>query len=350
MRRPSPGLLFALAALVAGCGAVPADDPEPAAQPVVTAPTDAPLAVETEPRFDTIAQANWLTGEAVPAAPVLAVKIDNTSSARPQAGLEAADVVYVQEVEGGVTRLVAVFSTELPDQVGPVRSARTSDIGILGSYGGPALAFTGANAGVLALLRDSPLALAGFDSSRAGYLRDQERRAPYDVLADPAVVLGRVPEASQARDIGFRFGRAPSGGRAVSSASYAWPSSRLTVSWSAEQERWLLTVDDEPVAAAGGGRVGADTVVFQAVPVVPSPFVDIAGARSPEVRPIGAGEVVVLRGGRAWSGSWSRDSVESVTSFVDATGEPLRFERGQTWVVYVAEGESPVLQPGEPSG
>ena len=114
-------------------------------------------------------QASPLTGlPASSGAPVLAVKVDNSPAGRPWTGVEDADVVYVEPVEGGTTRLLAVFSSRLPASVGPVRSARESDVTVLGAYGRPALAFSGS---APELGRD-----AGRRPARRGDARDRGRR------------------------------------------------------------------------------------------------------------------------------------------------------------------------------
>ncbi len=339
-----PGFLAA-AALLAGCGGVlsgPGDAlPE---QPAVTAPADLPVPVASAARVEATTKTNWLTGEDVPDGRVLAVKIDNTTSAHPQAGLSQADVVYVEEVEGGVTRLLTVFQTELPGEVGPVRSARTSDISILGPYASPGFAFSGGNSGVVGQLQDADLSLVSFDTAREGYARSSARSAPYDVMGNAGQLLARVPDAGVAVDIGFRFGPPPAGGRPVSGGSYSWGSAEIDFEWSSAEGRWLQSMDGRASQVAEGGRVGADTVVFQSVPVVPSEYVDVNGSRSPEVRPVGEGAVVVLRDGKAFEGRWSRPGVEDPTVFTSASGEELRFDAGQTWVVYTDEGTGPTLR------
>ena len=346
-RRAAPLLLAGAGAglLLAGCGTVRIGPDRPlSAQPAVTAPADLPGPVASAPRVGAVVKTNWLTGEEVPDSPVLAVKIDNTASARPQAGLSQADVVYVEEVEGGATRLLAVFQTELPGEVGPIRSARTSDIIILGRYASPGFAFSGGNSGVVGELQAADLSLASFDTARGGYARSPARQAPYDVMGNAGQLLGRVPDAGVAVDVGFRFGAAPAGGRPVSGASYAWGSATIDFAWSPGDGRWLQSMDGRPSEAAEGGRLGADTVVLQSVPVIGSAYVDVNGARSPEVRPVGEGAVVVLRDGQAHEGRWSRPGLDDITTFTTAAGEELRFDTGQTWVVYTDEGTGPTLR------
>lgn len=346
-RRARAGLLLALpvtvALTVSACSAV-GGQPEPVVQPSVVAPSAAPVPVASAPRVAAESKVNFLTGEDVPDSPVLAVKIDNTPAAVPQAGLQAADVVYVEEVESGVTRLLSVFQTEIPSQVGPVRSARTSDIEILANYGAVGLAVSGGNSGVMSRVRESPLLLVSLDSSSTGFTRAASRRAPYDVIGDGPALLGRVPAAATARDVGFRFGDPPAGGQPVTGASYSWPGARIDFEYSADSGTWLQSMDGRPGQAAEGGRLAADTVVFQAVPVVPSPYVDVNGARSPEVRPVGEGAVTVLRDGQAYTGTWSRPGSTDPTVFTAADGSELTFAPGQTWVVYMEAGDAPELR------
>ena len=115
--------------------------------------------------------------------------MDNTGSSRPRVGLNQADVVYVEPVEGGLTRLLAIFSTAQATQVGPVRSARGSDVALLANYGAVAFAFSGASAGTLAVVGAGAQKNLVFDASRQGFRRDGGRPAPYDVIGSPSAQL-----------------------------------------------------------------------------------------------------------------------------------------------------------------
>lgn len=339
-------LAVAAGAFLAACGGVlQGPDEEAVDQPVVVAPSDLPVPVASAPRVGATTKTNFLTGEDAPDSQVLTVKIDNSSAARPQAGLTQADVVYVEEVEGGTTRLLVVFQTELPGEIGPIRSARTSDIFILGNYASPAFAFSGGNAGVVGELQAADLSLVSFDTSSGAYSRSGARRAPYNVMGNGGGLLARAPDAGVAVDIGFRFGDAPAGGAPVSGASYSWSGASIDFEWAPAEGRWLQSMGGQPSEAAEGGRIGADTVVFQSVPVVPSQYVDVNGSRSPEVRPIGEGAVTVLRDGLAFEGRWSRPGLDDPTTFTTASGQELTFDTGQTWVVYADEGTGPTLRP-----
>src|SRR5215831_15091955 len=150
---------------------------------------------------------------------VLAVKIDNIVNARPQTGLTHADLVYVLPVEGGLSRFLAVFSSHYPRVIGPVRSAREDDLELLRQFGRPAFAYSGATAALLPYIHRTARIVDLYDGITSGYFRDNNRIAPYNLYAHTRQLLRQAPRASAARDIGFRFGPAPAGGKPTRSAS-----------------------------------------------------------------------------------------------------------------------------------
>ncbi|WP_143677125.1 DUF3048 N-terminal domain-containing protein, partial [Streptomyces scabiei] len=123
---------------------------------------------------------------APPVGSVLAVKIDNVSAARPQTGLDAADIVYAEQVEGGLSRLMAVYATKLPKAVGPVRSARESDLELLRQFDEPTLAFSGAQGKLLPLIDRAPLRAETPEDSHDAYFRGDEKPAPHNLYLRPA--------------------------------------------------------------------------------------------------------------------------------------------------------------------
>ncbi len=276
------------------------------------------------------------TGESVAdaSAPVLAVKIDNVAAARPQTGLGRADIVYVEQVESGLTRLLAVYSSDLPPTVGPVRSARESDIELLRQFGEPALAYSGAQSKLVPVLEASPLHLMPPGEAPGAYSRSADRSAPHNMYLDPRAALREAPDGvSGASDIGFRFGAAPRGGRADTEESVRFPGVRYDFIWSAEYDRWLVSIDGQEATTADNDRLGAPTVVVQRVVVRDSRFKDSGGSVSPYSETVGSGEATVLRGGRAYQARWSRPSAESGTEFTTPEGDPVNFAEGQVWVV-----------------
>ncbi len=143
-----------------------------------------------------------LTGGPVSKNPVVAVKIDNTGGAYPQFGIGSADIIYVEQVEGGLTRLIAIFHTTLPDEVGPARSVRTTDVQLLPSYGDPLLVFSGGKTAILNLLHDSPVTDTSTDS---GYHRTSERNAPYNLIASLPEIVAQHPGKAAVKSNGMTF-------------------------------------------------------------------------------------------------------------------------------------------------
>ena len=275
------------------------------------------------------------TGEPVPSfGPVLAVKIDNLAPARPQTGLTGADIVYVIPVEGGLSRLLAVFSSHVPAVIGPVRSAREDDLELLRQFGRPAFAYSGAQPQLLPVVERARI-VDLYDGRVRGYVRDPRRAAPHNLYARSSQLLAQAPGASKARDIGFRFGPAPSGGRPVTSFSVSYPAASFTFDWSARDGRWLVSMDGKTAQAAEGGELSAPTVVIQYTKVRTSRFLE-AGARPPYAQSTGAGTGLVLRGGQAYAIRWSRPDADGGTTFTTASGQPMTFARGPVWVVLAA--------------
>jgi hypothetical protein len=275
--------------------------------------------------------------------PALAVKIDNTAKSHPHIGLAEADVVYVEPVEGGLTRLLAVFSSRLPKEVGPVRSARESDLAILGNYGPIAFAYSGASSYTNRLLEKGEQVNLSYAASTTGYRREKSRPAPYNVVGDPETLLKRAKGSAPPKDTGFDFGPAPEGGSAAASVAVRWPASRLSFAWDATRGEYLLSTDGRKDVDPDGTQHGAASVVVQVVRTTPSKNRDVRGAATPVVQLTGKGEATVLRGGKAWQGEWSRSSLSAPTAFT-TQGTPLTMAPdGPVWVLLVAPGQSVTL-------
>ena len=263
---------------------------------------------------------------------VLAVKIDNIVLARPSTGLTRADIVYAIPVEGGLSRLLAIFSSRYPPVVGPVRSARQDDLQLLRQFGRPAFAYSGATPRLLPYIHRAARIVNLCAGTASGYFRDLGRAAPSNLYAHTRQLLAQAHAASTAHGIGFRFGPPPPGGRVTRSASVSYPAASFRFTWSAAKGRWLVSMDGTPAVSSNGARLSAATVVIQHTTVRTSRFKEY-GHRPPYAESAGSGSAIVLRSGRAWTVHWSRPSADGGTTFTTASGQPVTFARGQVWAV-----------------
>ncbi|WP_344495163.1 DUF3048 domain-containing protein [Streptomyces enissocaesilis] len=267
---------------------------------------------------------------------VLAVKIDNVAAARPPTGLDKADIVYVEQVEAGLSRILAVYASAVPSVVGPVRSARETDLELLRQFDRPTLAYSGAQSRLDPLIEAAPLNALSPSEAPDAYFRSDDRAAPHNLYLRP----GNIPHAPSGRnaaeDIGLRFGPPPSGGKPADEHTVRYPSARFAFTWSTDRQKWLVEMDGTPSRTADGQRLAAATVVVQQVTVRPSVFKDRWGNTSPYTETVGSGPAVVLRDGKAYDTEWRRDTAASRTSFTTPDGKRMTFASGQTWIVYAA--------------
>jgi hypothetical protein len=264
---------------------------------------------------------------------VLAVKIDNVSAARPQTGLDAADIVYAEQVEGGLSRLMAVYASKFPKVVGPVRSARESDLELLRQFDEPTLAFSGAQHKLLPLIDTAPLHAVPPEKDSGAYYRGTGKSAPHNLYLRPQRLAGSAP-GSGALTTGFHFGTAPAGGSPETSRTVRFPSARFTFTWSTTRQRWLVAMDGTPTLTTDGTTVAPATVVVQYVKVHKSKYHDVLGNNSPYTETVGSGTAKVLRDGRVFTVNWTRPSATDGTDFTTADGAPMNFAQGQVWVVF----------------
>jgi hypothetical protein len=270
------------------------------------------------------------TGEPVKAlGRVVVVKIDNIVQARPPTGLTSADIVYLLPVEGGLSRIFAVFSTRFPTIIGPVRSAREDDLQLLRQFGRPGFAYSGAAPHLLPFIARARVVNL-YDTP--AYFRDGNRVAPHNLYADASTLRAEAAGASTAHDIGFRFGPPPPGGRPTASFSVSYPAATFTFRWSARTHRWLVWMDGTQATDAAGGDLAAATVVIQYTIVRTSRFLEY-GVPPPYAESTGSGTAVVLRDGRAWRVRWSRPGPDGGTTYTLPSGARMTFAPGQEWVV-----------------
>ena len=269
--------------------------------------------------------------------PVLVVKIDDTTQAHPQVGLEDADVVYIEQVEGGLTRLAAIFSSVIPQRIGPVRSARISDIDILAQYGRVAFAYSGAQRKLLPVIASANLQDLGAQrQSPTIFTTDPNRIPPYAMILRADLLMEKIAENNYqidlAKDVGFKFGELPEGGTLTDKAVMHWPAATYSATWSKEDSRWLLSHNNSINYAESGVVLGPTTLVIQMVSIIPSEYKDKVGGVTPLSQTVGTGKAYVLRNGQRFVTTWSRPSSQAGTTFTFADGTVMNFDPGQIWI------------------
>jgi hypothetical protein len=261
---------------------------------------------------------------------VTAIKIDNVAAARPATGLSAADTIYVELVEGGLTRIVAVFGAHRPDLVGPVRSARPTDIDLLAQYGKPTFAYSGSAPELRTALRSGEFVNAAQSDVPKAYLRRSTHAAPHNLYVRPALLpTGTGPSAPVQT-----FGTAPQGGTPATDQKVRYPAASYEFRWSPDTKRWLVWMDGTPFRTTETGQVGAATVVVQRVATSTAKFHDSAGSPVPVAQTVGSGPATVLRDGQSYAATWTRTAAAAPTRFtLTKSGQAVPFANGQVWVL-----------------
>ena len=280
---------------------------------------------------------NVLSGREGTNGPVLAVKVDDTNAAHPQIGLEDADVIYIEQVEGGLTRLAAIFSSVIPERIGPVRSARISDIDILRQYGHVGFAYSGAQKKLLPVISSAYLQDLGAQrQSSTIFTTDPLRTPPYAMVLRGDLLMSKVIEKNYqivtAKSVGWSFGDTPEGGKPTQSVIMHWPAARYGATWSEKDGRWLLAHNSTSDVSDSGVVLGPSTLVIQMVSITPSQYHDKVGGVTPFSQTVGTGRGFVLRDGRSYEALWSRPSAETGTTWSLADGTEIKFAAGQIWI------------------
>lgn len=276
--------------------------------------------------------------------PAAVVKIDNAPDARPHTGLSKADIVYEMKVEG-ITRFAAIFHSEDSDPVGPVRSARSSDLNIVSNLNKPYLLWSGGNAGVTGEVEHAEA--LGFvvnlseDVLPDRYFRDHQRQAPHnlytrmgDVRQQMSLLSGYQPPplfAYHNTDEPLASTALDTPGMAVNFGGGV----RVDYVWDAERGGWdRFQVDErhpkgrEAFVDASGGQISPQNVVIMFTQY----GVSEVDARSPKAYTVGEGDAVVLTDGKAFIGHWKRDSPVTSPVLTDSDGNLIGLTPGKTWI------------------
>jgi hypothetical protein len=264
-----------------------------------------------------------------PTHPAAVVKIDNGSKARPQSGLDVADIVVEEEVEGGITRFAAIFHST-GAIVGPVRSARTTDIGIINGLGSPLLLYSGANQVTDALILAQPTVQNRNAGRSSGYWRDRSRRAPSNLYSDTGPHWASARSGPPPPQFAYRADGDPVPGVPDDALTVSYRASKAAWTW--DGSAWLRSQAGRAHTAASGARISAANVVVIETRQVATGMVDSSGATVPEFVFVGTGKATVFTAGHRIEGVWTRPTLASVATLTTPEGAVIELTPGRTWI------------------
>jgi hypothetical protein len=312
---------------LAGCSPTAGPTAEPEPTPVyVTAPLTGMQYLEGSAEASTLSR------------PSVACKIDNSEAARPQLGLNSTDVTFVEMVEGGLTRLVALWHSTQPTAVGPVRSIRPMDPDIISPFGG-IVCYSGGQAVFVNMMRNTNVFNASETSEqdKGTFSRSKDRYAPHNVIVDVDKLAAAHPEISPP---GVQFGFANSlanstaalTGNSVTDIKVYFPLALSQWSPNADASRFVRTQDGEiHTDAADGSQIRAANVVIMTVEIDRS-YLDGRYGNVPRTVMIGSGQAQVCSAGSCVAATWSKASQIAPITLTDAAGNPVLLAPGNTWI------------------
>ena len=277
--------------------------------------------------------------------PILAVKIDNSPSSRPQQGLELADLVFDIPVEGGISRLLALYQSQLPTEIGPVRSVREVDPKLLGPFGA-FIAYSGGQSFVVAELRAVAIDVGDPQLGSTAYRRAADRPALYDLMLDPAAALASIQDPSGIADGWLSFldipgAEMPPGGDSALTIDIASSNShQVEYGYSATDGGYLRFHRSQPHQTVSGDQIVATNVIVLVVEELETGRTDSSGSPVPDFEVFGTGEAVVFRDGVALVGRWERGRITDFFRMFDDSGEEIRLAPGTTWIHLLPRGRT----------
>ena len=267
--------------------------------------------------------------------PALTVKIENTPEAMPQWGIDQADVVYEEIVNGGITRLAAIFNSHAPAKVGPIRSVRPTDTQIVFPLGG-IFAFSGGAAYALASIATAPVKLIQESGAGTAMYRDPTRYAPHNLygVVPSLFAFGGTPTPPPAL-FTYHSGKVTQLSNVVSSFVVPFPSIYpVTWTWDARTTSWDRTLFSQPDVTGTGVRESPKNVIVMWVN-----YVNGIGTMASYANLQGSGQAAVFTDGREVTGTWSRGtSMSDVITYQTPSGATIPLTPGQTWVELLNTG------------
>ncbi len=271
----------------------------------------------------------------------LTIKIDNTPNAFPHSGVQDADVVYEEIVEGGITRLAAIFNSRIPTVVGPVRSVRRTDREIVFPIGG-IFAFSGGAAYAVKSIATAPVKLYTESNSGPAMFRDAKRYPPHNLFANAALLMAkdgepRPPPALFTYSSGPRIAHGPRISSFVVGFTEGYAA---TYTWDSKSKSWARSIFGQPDVTTNGVHISPKNVIVMSVN-----YIGGAGVIDSYAQLIGSGSVEVFTGGTLQRGTWSRPNLRTRTVYRNASGVVIDLTPGQTWVELLDVSEHVSITP-----
>jgi len=339
----------ACGALVAACSSSPevATAPSTTGAPTTAPPTTVAATTTTAPPAIYPLRGTPLDDPAKGRRPALVVKIDNVDQySRPQAGINDADIVWEEKIEGPISRFAAVFQAKDPEDIGPVRSGRSTDVAIVSTLNHPLYAFSGANDVFLKLLREAPLVDIGYSNHAQSYDRRPNRTAPDNVFTSTARLRAMTNDGAVPPPPQFTYRTAdaafPSGAVDVKSLAYDFGlgpvGQPVTFAWNAGTKSWDRTQKGTPDVDVAGAVISPTNVIVRFTPYHDTGLVDKSNTPVPEADIVGTGDAWVFIDGKAIKATWSKPDAATITTYTAADGTPIAIDPGQTWIGLVPTG------------
>ena len=263
--------------------------------------------------------------------PALVVKVENAPEARPQSGMDKADVVYEEVVEGGIVRFLAVFQSQDATEVGPVRSVRPVDPAIVSPLGG-LFAYSGGAPQFVKLIKKAPVRLVGFDEFTSAYTKKSGRAAPHNLYTSTVKLYEKAKDDDKPPPQLFTYGQAAGVPVRHASVVMGGPTTG-TWDWDPASSRWKRATNGTPHVMVGDVQLAFSNVIIQYVRYTNTGSVDPAGFPVPTASVVGTGKAVVLSGATRVDVTWAKKSAADVTAYTDASGIPVNLAPGPTWVM-----------------
>ena len=278
--------------------------------------------------------------------PAIAVKVDNHPGARPQSGLNQADIVYEENVEGW-TRFALVFHSQGSDPIGPIRSARTQDIDLLSSLNEVLFVWSGGNAGVTAAVKSSNFVNMSPSAARkSGFFRSNDKKAPHNLYTNTSNIWTVAAGSGGTPPPQFSYSADPSsnGGLDVVGVKLRMDGSmKASWEWDANKRAFVRRHDDQLHVDSNGEQVSTENLLILTVEYKFS----AANKTSPEAQTTGTGLAWVLKQGKITQGTWTRLDELDPWTLTDDTGEPILLTPGRTFVELIRKEQAVIVASGE---